>query len=502
MRYAKYMANKLKIVHIASEVAPFSKSGGLADVTRSLPKAIKRLGHEVCVITPLYGQVIDIKKHKLKLIHENIKIYLNSKEAVRVNYWKGYLMKGLPVYFIENKKYFSKRKTLYGSTHENARFLIFDVAALKLLSLMKFEAAIVHCHDWHTGLIPFYLKTDFRYSKTLRKAKTIFTIHNLVFQMGMNWWDVPLKKKDYGKKRIPHIAKPDIEYINFSKRAILSADMINTVSEQYREEIITKKFGQDLHQILKNRGDKLFGIINGIDYKDFNPNNDPGIYKNYDYRNIHRKKLNKTYLQKKFKLTVDEKIPLFCATSRVTFQKGFELILKILEYLLRIDLQIIIIGAGDKKIINELQKYEKKHPKKLKVIPSHEENQKYETLVYAASDYFLLPSHHEPCGINQLIAMRYGCVPIVRKVGGLYDTVKNFDPITKKGSGFVFNRFTTYSLYGAIIRAIETRKYKRAWRDVVVRAMQESNSWEIPAKKYIALYRKSIKNGQIRKVKN
>jgi len=493
---------KLKIVSIASEVAPFSKSGGLADVARSLPKSIKRLGHEIIVITPLYGQIINTEEYNLKLIYKNVKVYLNSKEAIRINYWQGYLMENLPIYFIENKKYFSKRKTLYGSSHENARFLIFDVAALKLISLLKYEADIVHCHDWHTGLIPFYLKTDFRYSKTLRKAKTIFTIHNLAFQFGQNWWEVPAEKKDYGRKRIPHINNPDIEYINFAKRAILSADIINTVSEQYRQEIMTKKFGQDLHRILRNREDKLFGIVNGIDYHAYNPKNDPGLFKNYDYKKIHRKQLNKEYLQKIFKLPIDKKIPLFCTTSRVTFQKGFELILKILEPLMRLDLQLIIIGAGDKKIICRLQKYEKKYPKKLKVIPSHKENQRYETLVYAGSDFFLLPSHHEPCGINQLIAMRYGCVPIVRKVGGLYDTVESFDPITKKGTGFTFNRFDSYSLYGAIIKAIETRKYKQAWRDIMVRAMQESNSWEIPAKKYIALYRKAIRNGKIRNVKH
>ncbi len=157
------MTKKLKIVTIASEVAPFSKTGGLGDVTRSLPKAIRRLGHNVITITPLYGQVINTKKNDLKLIYENVEIYLNSTDKVKVNFWKGYSMKGLPIYFVENKKYFSKRKALYGSTHENVRFLIFDVAALKLISLLKYEADIVHCHDWQTGLIPFYLKTDFRY---------------------------------------------------------------------------------------------------------------------------------------------------------------------------------------------------------------------------------------------------------------------------------------------------------------------------------------------------
>lgn len=484
---------KLKIVHISSEVSPFSKTGGLADVARSLPKALKRLGHEIIVITPLYEQTINKKKHNLKLIHDNIEIYLNSKEKVMVSYWKGYLMKGLPIYFISNKKYFSKRKTLYGSSHENVRFLIFDVAALKLISLLKFEANIVHCHDWQTGLIPFYLKTDFRYSKTLKKAKTVFTIHNLAFQFGHNWWETPAKKKDYGHERIPHIANSKIEYINFAKRAILSADIFNTVSEQYREEIMTKKFGQDLQRILRNRQDRLFGIVNGIDYNAYNPAKDTSLFKNYNYKKVHRKKLNKEYLQKKFGLSVNIETPLICTTSRVTFQKGFELILKLAEQLMCLDIQFIVIGSGEKNYIRELEKLSKKYPKKLVVIPSHEKNQKYETLVYAGSDLFLLPSHHEPCGINQLIAMRYGCIPIVRKVGGLHDTVSDFNPSTGKGTGFVFDQFNEFSLYEAIIRALENYKYKKSWRNLIVQAMQESNSWEIPAKKYVMLYKKALK---------
>jgi starch synthase len=488
------MSKKLKIVSISPEVAPFSKSGGLADVARSLPKALKRLGHEVIVITPLYGQVIDKKKHNLKLVFNHIKVYLNSEEAVRINYWQGYLMKDLPIYFIENKKYFSQRKSLYGSAHENARFLIFDVAALKLISLLKFEADIVHCHDWHTGLIPFYLKTDFRYSRTLRKTKTVFTIHNLVFQFGHDWWKVPPEKKDYGRKRIPHLSDPDIEYINFAKRAILSADVINTVSEQYREEIMTKSFGQDLHRILRNRKDRLFGIINGIDYKAYNPANDPGLFKNYDYKKVHRKKLNKEYLQKILKLPIDREMPLITLTSRVTFQKGFELIVSLLEPLTRLEVQMVIMGDGDKQYINQLKKYHRKYPKKLVWLPFRG-NEKMETLLYAAADIFLLPSHHEPCGINQLIAMRYGCIPVVRSVGGLYDTVTNFNPRTRRGNGFSFKRFDVFALYGALIRALETFRYKQVWRDLMVRAMQESNSWEIPAKKYVALYRKAMRGG-------
>lgn len=486
------MQTKLKIVSVSSEIAPFSKTGGLADVARSLPKALNRLGHDIIAITPLYGQVIDRKEYNLKIVYENVNVVLNSKESVNVNYWKAYLMEDLPVYFVEVKKYFSKRKTLYGSDHENARFLIFNVAALKLISLLKFEADIIHCHDWQTGLIPFYLKTDFRYSKTLSNTKTVFTIHNLVFQFGKNWWDTPLNKKDYGKKRLPHIENPDIEYINFAKRGILSADIINTVSEQYRDEILTKKFGQDLNRILKHREDRVFGIVNGIDYKAYNPENDPGLLKGYNPSKIHRKKLNKEYLQKKAGFPVDQKTPLICSTSRVTFQKGFELINNLLETIAKLDIQLIVLGDGDKRYINTLKKFNKKYPKKIVWIP-FTGNKNIETLIYAASDMFLLPSHHEPCGINQLIAMRYGCIPIVRKVGGLYNTVVDYNPSKSNGTGFVFKSFNEFSFYGAIVRALETYKYKNNWRALVSTAMKNSSSWEIPANKYVALYKKAIK---------
>ncbi len=487
------MQKKLKIVHIASEVSPFSKTGGLGDVSRSLPKALKRLGQEVILITPLYGRTIDKKEHGLELIFSNVNLRLNSQETVKVNYWRGYLMKGLPIYFVENKKFFSKHKNIYGSAHENARFLIFNVAALKLLSLLKFSADIIHCHDWQTGLIPYYLKTDFRYSKTLKKAKTIFTIHNLIFQLGHNWWEIPPARKDYGRSRIPHLSDPRIEDINFAKRAIRSADIINTVSEQYREEIMTKKFGQDLQRILKNRASRLYGIVNGIDYKAYNPARDAGLVTNYLPANPGGKVDNKIALQKKFLLPIDKNIPVLCTTSRVTFQKGFELIIKLLPQLLKLDAQFIIIGAGDKTYLKELTRIASKNLGKIIVIPSHAANQKYETLVYAGSDLFLLPSVHEPCGLNQLIAMRYGCIPVVRAIGGLYDTVENYDPVADTGNGFTFQADDESMFYTTIIRALENYKHKKAWEKLVKRAMKQSSSWEIPAQKYLELYKKALK---------
>jgi starch synthase len=487
------MSKKLKIVQIAAEVAPFSKTGGLGDVSRSLSKALKRLGHEVIIITPLYGRLIDKEKNKLRLVFANVTLRLNSQEKIRVNYWRGYLMSGLPIYFVEYKKFFSQHTRLYGSPRENARFLVFNVASLKLLSLLKFSADIIQCHDWQAGLIPYYLKTDFRYSKTLKSARTIFTIHNLVFQLGHNWWEIALADKDYGRGKIPHLDDPRLECINFAKRAILSADFINTVSEQYREEILTKSFGQDLQGILKNRAGRLVGIVNGIDYNTYNPEKDKSLFKRYSFKNPAAKAENKVQVQTLFNLPVDKKVPIFCMTSRVTFQKGFELMIKIFPQLLKLEVQFIVIGSGEKKYIQELQKIAHKYPHKLVVIPSHEANQKYETLIYAGSDFFLLPSNHEPCGINQLIAMRYGCVPIVRAIGGLYDTVDNFSASAKTGTGFTFQNEDSFDLHGAIIRAVENYQHKLIWATLVKRVMRQSHGWEIPARKYVELYRKVIK---------
>jgi len=481
---------KLKIVHIASEVAPFSKTGGLGDVTRSLPKALKRLGHDVSIITPLYGRLIDKEEKDLKLIFSDVNLSLNSKESITVNYWQGFLMEDLPVYFVECKKFFSKHKKIYGSGRENARFLVFNVAALKLLTILKKQVDIIHCHDWQTGLIPYYLKNDFRYSKTLKKAKTVFTIHNLIFQFGHNWWEVPLKKKDYGRSRLPHIDNPEIENINFAKRAILSADIINTVSEQYRDEIMTKKFGQDLHRILKNRSKRLFGIINGIDYNTYNPENDQKLHKTYTHNNPEAKVNNKTFLQKKIGLPVNGQIPMLCTTSRVTFQKGFNLIVKVIEPLLKMDLQLVFMGDGSEEYIKPIKKLQRKFPEKIIWLPF---DQNRETLLYAASDLFLLPSNHEPCGINQLIAMRYGCIPVVREIGGLHDTVENFNPVNKEGNGFTFKAEDPYMFYSAIVRALENRKHKRIWTSLVKKVMRQSNSWEIPASKYVELYQKVLK---------
>jgi len=481
---------KLKIVSVSSEVHPFSKSGGLGDVARSLPKAIKRKGNEVIVITPLYSKVTDKKKNQLKLIYKNVKLRVGKDTFMKVNFWKGYLMKDLPVYFIENEKYFSRRKTLYGSSHENARFYLFNTAVLKLLSKLKYKADIIHCHDWQTGLIPQLLNRDFKKSATLKNTATVFTIHNLVFQLGHNWWQIPPRFKDYGRRELPGIDDPDIEHINFAKRAILHADAINAVSETYRDEIMTKHFGQDLHLVLKNRKDRVFGIVNGIDYGEYNPSTDPGLFKNYSHKSPYLKIKNKPYLQGLFDLPQINSVPVIGMVSRIAEQKGFDLLFDTLAGIMKMDVQLVIMGGGDKKYINKIKSYVKKYPKKLSWLPF---KQKIETSIYAGADLVLMPSRFEPCGLPQMISMRYGSVPIVRHIGGLIDTVRNFDPIMKKGNGFVFQKYDSRELLIAVARAVEVYKFNKTWKKLVEKVMLTGYSWELPAEKYLDLYKLAIK---------
>ncbi|MFA6255228.1 MAG: glycogen/starch synthase [Patescibacteria group bacterium] len=486
---------KLQIVHIASEVEPFSKTGGLADVTSSLPKAIKKIGHRVIVITPFYNELIDPKKYNLKLIAEEIDLPLSEGVTMKVNFWQGELAEGLPIYFVDNNKYFGRRKTIYGSEHENARFFFFDLAALKLLKIIDFKPDLIHCHDWHAGLIPYFIKRRFKDDPFFEKATTLFTIHNLLFQFGHNWWQVKGKLRDNGTTRLPkfeHSAK--LERINFAKRAIINADLINTVSEQYAQEILTKNFGQDLHRILKNREDRVFGIVNGIDYKDYNPKTDPGLEQNYDFNSLEKKLENKKALQKYFNLPVDTHIPLVGMVTRIAEQKGFDLLMKIIEDVLKMEVQFVIMGSGEKTYESFFKKIQKQYPKKVGIHLEFEA--KKATLVYAGTDMFLMPSRFEPCGLGQLISLRYGSVPIVRAVGGLADTVTNFNPQRKYGNGFVFDSYNHRSLLIAIVRAIETYNHREVWQALVKKGMQQSFSWEIPAKKYLTLYRKAIKQRQ------
>lgn len=483
----------LKIVTISSEVSPFSKTGGLADVARSLSKALARLRHQVVIITPFYEKIIDKEKYNLKLIKENFILELDKENEVSVDFWQGELSKGVPVYFIGNKKYFSRHHHLYGSKHENARFLLFNLAALHLLELINFQPNIIHCHDWQTGILPYLLrkKLKFKNHPFYKNIATLFTIHNLIFQMGKNWWEIPLDKRDNGRKALPLFNDPALENINFAKRGILYTTVINAVSERYAREILTPKFSQGLQRALKKRKKDLFGIINGIDYRVHNPAFDKNIWYNYDWNSLDKKKKNKLKLQKMVGLEEREDVPLIGLTSRLTEQKGFDLLRETMWILVKLKLQIVMVGGGEKEYIRYFKKKAKQYPHKFGLYTPFSEE--IESKIYAGSDMFLLPSRFEPCGISQLKSLRYGSIPIVHKTGGLSDTITDFNPRTGEGNGFTFSDYTREDFLIALARAMENYKYSQVWTHLTWRAMQETFSWDLPAKKYVDLYRKAIK---------
>lgn len=484
---------KLKIVSVASEVAPFSKTGGLGDVARSLPKAIRRLGHRVIAITPLYSSIIDPKRHHLKQIFPEFKLELSKDQSIEASAWQGELMGGLPIYFIENNKYFGQRKSLYGSAHENARFFFFDLAVIKLLKLLNYQPDIIHAHDWHTGLIPYFInKGRYKNDPFFSETAIIYTIHNLTFQFGHNWWETAKELKDDGRSPLPPFGHTEeIERINFAKRAIVSADLINAVSENYAKEIMTKDFGEDLNIILKNRKNKVFGVVNGIDYNDYNPQTDPGLAENYGPLTLEKKAANKEYLQKEFNLPVNPSIPILGMATRITEQKGFDLLINIFEDLMKLNIQFVIVGSGEKKYEKFFTDIKKKYPDKVGV--HLEFDHKKASLIYAGSDIFLMPSRFEPCGLGQLISLRYASIPVVRAIGGLVDTISDFNPKTKKGNGFVFYNYDPKEFFVAIVRAIELYNNKELWLALVQNGFRESLSWKIPAQKYVKLFRKAMR---------
>lgn len=491
------MKKTLKILFVTTDLDPFCKAGGLGDVSRDLPRALKKMGYDVRIMMPRHG-IIEEKKHGIGLFRENLSVDLLGEE-VPFSLKSARLDGKVPVYFVEKHRYFGSRKSLYGYKDNNLSYLFFCKAALGAVKDMaeKWKPDIIHCNDWHTALIPHLLKTEFAGDPYLGGIPTLLTIHNLTFQMSKDWWTVSKRKTDDGNMALEDFARQKgVEYVNFMRRGIRAADMVNTVSESYAEEVLQEQLGQGLHEELqlRNKQKRFFGIVNGIDYEEYNPWTDPGIVKRYDSRRFDDKYKNKLRLQKQYGLKVDKDIPLLGMVTRITEQKGFDLLMEIIEPLLRLKLQIIIVGDGDKRYKSFFTKISRKYPKKM--VAYMKFKSKYVTRIYAASDMFLMPSRFEPCGLGQLISLRYGSVPIVRRTGGLGDTIKNYNPETHRGNGFTFKTYDAFAFFAAIVRGVETYRHRSVWRRIAQRGMEESFSWEVPAKRYLALYRKTLKNAK------
>ncbi|MDB1924480.1 glycogen synthase GlgA [Clostridium tertium] len=477
----------MNILIVASEAHPFIKTGGLGDVIGALPVALNDLGADVRVVIPNYR---DIKKE----IKENLKYIDNF--TVNVG-WRNqycgileYEHEGVRFYLLDNEYYFN-RGGLYGYYDDGEKFAFFDRAVLEFAKHIDWVPDILHCNDWQTGMVPVLLKLEYSKEEKFKNMKTMFSIHNLFFK-GM-----------FDPKVLPELFGYDYESFNngslehygavsFLKGGINYADKVTTVSKSYAEEIKTPEYGEQLEGLLRYRSSALEGIVNGIDYKEYNPEEDKYIYSTYSVNDLENKKINKEELQKELGLTVNKDVPMIGLVSRLTHQKGCDLIINILEELLKEDIQVVVLGTGDYMYEESFKSFQGRHPNKISANIKFSNELAHK--IYAASDMFLMPSLFEPCGLGQLIALRYGSIPIVRETGGLKDTVTPYNEYDETGNGFGFKNYRFEELFNITKYALKIYRNKDKWNNIVRQAMSSDNSWEKSAKEYIEIYNQLIIN--------
>ena len=473
----------MKVLFVASEAAPFIKTGGLADVMGALPKALQALGVEPALVIPNYEGVGEAYKNAMETVYEGSmdlswrNQYLGVKKLVQ---------DGIPVYFIDNEYYF-KRDKLYGYDDDAERFAYFSKAALAMLNYIDFKPDVIHTNDWHTGLLGAYLKEDFMQDPYFQGMKNVYTIHNLKYQgvFGRNIVEdvlgLPLRLLYIGNIE-------NAGDVNFMKAGMCYADFITTVSPSYAEEITYPYFGEGLEDYVALCAGKISGILNGLDEQEYNPETDPYIPVRFDASNVLLKKpLAKEALQRELGLTVNREIPVLGMITRLVEAKGLDLVMHIMDELMEEQVQLVVVGTGDEEYADALRELAWRHPGSVSVNILF--NEGLARRVYAASDMFIMPSRYEACGLSQMIAMRYGTVPVVRETGGLKDSVINFDKyITPEGNGFSFANFNAHELLFTIKRGLTCYAAKPLWEKIVYNAMHSDNSWNRSAQAYADLY--------------
>lgn len=468
---------------VASEGLPFIKSGGLADVVGSLPQELVKKGHEVRVIMPMYLKIAQ-KFHEEMQLEAQYSVSIAYHE-VPVNIWST-TRKEVKFYFVEHKGYF-ERDGLYGYIDDGERFAYFQKAVLEMLNQLNYFPEIMHCHDWHTGMLPAMCKEGHSFDERYRNIRFVYTIHNLAFQgnFGPEMLDSCLGL-DY---RI--FDNGNVRYdggISFMKSGILYADKVTTVSPTYSQEILTPQYGEHMEMVLNIRKYDLWGITNGIDIEMWNPMSDPDVPYHYNKVNVAKeKKENKMALQKELGLTVDPNVMLVGAVSRLTWQKGFYLMMEKLSEICAMPIQVAILGSGESGIEEKMRQLEEGNKGKIAFYNGYSDSLAHR--IYAASDLFLMPSLFEPCGISQLISMRYGTLPLVRETGGLKDTVTPYNEFDKTGNGFSFANYNSDEMVQVMYNAIDVY-YNRPedWKILVRNAMNTDVSWEKSAETYCQLY--------------
>ncbi len=489
------MEEHLRVLFVSAEVTPFARTGGLGDVIGALPPVLAKYGCDVRIVMPLY-QSVRAQSFPLKLVIEDLSVPLVfGDRSVRV--WQGALPQKdgaeiVPVYFIEQEEYFG-RPGLYGDASveygDNAfRFIFFCRAVLALMGRLEWFPQIIHCHDWHTGLVPAYLRFLPGLDSRLTTAATIFTIHNLAYQ-GV-FPESVFRMTGLPPQLFQPVGVEFYGQMNFMKSGLYYADALTTVSPTYAEEICTAEFGYGLDGVLRERREVLVGILNGVDYIAWNPTSDAALVAQFSADDVTGKRACKTALLRMFGLVEDPEIPLLGMVTRLAEQKGVDLVTGALEGMFALNADVVIFGSGERRYEGLLVALARQYPNRLGVrlgfsdVLSHQ--------IQAGIDCLLMPSRFEPCGLTQMYAMRYGAIPVVRATGGLRDTVSPFDPTTRHGAGFVFREPTAAALLGAVQAAVSVFADKAAWRQLQHNAMTQDFSWDASARQYIQLYRETI----------
>ncbi|OQB23509.1 MAG: Glycogen synthase [Firmicutes bacterium ADurb.Bin182] len=472
----------MKVLYAASECVPFVKTGGLADVAGTLPLFLKERGADIRVILPKYRQIECEWKQNMKPVC-SFELHLGWRkqycgiESIEKD--------GVTFYFVDNEFYYA-RDSVYGSGGEDAeRFSFFCRAVLEALPLLDFMPDILHLNDWHTGMIPVLLKTQYKKLPAYADIKTVFTIHNLRYQGIFDWMHtddlLSLGGELFSPEHIEFYGK-----INFMKGGIAFSDAITTVSPSYAKEIMSSQFGEGLDGPLRSRASALKGILNGLDNKLHDPLTDPYLPSRYSCEDLSGKAECKRHLQERLGLAPRADVPLIGMVTRLTRQKGMGIVEIALEDIMGLDVQMAVIGSGDRRFEDLLRWASWRYPGKFADFIGYSDETAH--LIYAGSDIFLMPSEFEPCGLAQMIALRYGSVPLVRETGGLKDTIKPYNEFTDEGNGFSFANYSAEDLFFTLRLALRHYADKPLWERLIVRAMNCDFSWEHPADEYFALY--------------
>jgi len=479
----------MRVCFATSECVPFVKTGGLADVSGALPRALTGYGCEVKVFVPSYS-AIKTTEHKLAPVEglQNLSVPIGDK-SVSFDVWHTTPRDtGVEHYFIDCPEFFYRPQIYTSDADEDERFLLFQLAVIEVLQQLQWTPDIFHCNDWECALLPVFLKEKYGQDSQFANTASILSIHNLAFQ-GV------FPKEAIGKaglsydKYYPLGPFEFYGHFSFLKAGILYADAITTVSETYAVEIQTRELGAGLEGVLASKREDLFGVLNGIDTNDWNPRRDKLIPHPYDIDNLSAKLKNKQALLEYANLPFDKRIPTIGMITRLTEQKGLELLPPVFSALVKLPVQFVVLGSGEQKYEKFFRRAARKHPER--VFCHLGFNNELAHLITAGCDMFLMPSRFEPCGLNQMYSLNYGTVPIVRRTGGLADTVKDYHDFNAQGNGFSFEKFSPYALLSTIQRALSVFHQKRLWREIMKRGMREDFSWPASARKYKEIYQKA-----------